>query len=83
MASLFIGDSLAACTRAPAPGELPILEIASDATFLPFHYIDDAGTPTGFDIELARLIAARAGLQPVVEVRLYDELLAGLPTCWP
>lgn len=64
------------CT--PAPGELPILEIASDATFPPFHYIDDAGVPTGFDIELARLIAARAGLQPVVEVRLYDELFTGL-----
>ena len=71
---------LAACTRTPAPGELPILEIASDATFPPFHYIDDAGAPTGFDIELARLIAARAGLQPVVEVRAYDELLAGLPS---
>ena len=69
---------LSGCTSTPAPGELPILEIASDATFPPFHYIDDAGLPTGFDIELARLVAERAGLQPVVEVRLYDELLAGL-----
>ena len=71
---------LAGCTRIPATGELPILEIASDATFPPFHYIDDTGTPTGFDIELARIIAARAGLQPVVEVRAYDELFAGLPS---
>ena len=71
---------LAGCTRTPAPGELPILEIASVATFPPFHYIDDAGTPTGFDIELARLIAARGGLQPVVEVRAYDGLLLGLPS---
>ena len=48
--ALFAG--LAGCTRIPATGELPILEIASDATFPPFHYIDDAGMPTGFDTEL-------------------------------
>jgi len=54
------------------------LRIASDATFPPFHYLDGSSSPTGFDIELARLVVERAGFQPVVMVRPYDDLLPGL-----
>lgn len=54
-----------------------VLRIASDATFPPFHYIDGSAA-TGFDIELARLVVERAGFQPVVLVRPYDDLLAGV-----
>ncbi len=70
---------LVQCTPTPPPDDRPILEIVSDATFPPFHFIDDAGAATGFDIELARRVAERAGLQPKVEVRPYDALLTGLP----
>ena len=70
---------LAQCTPAPSPDEGPELHIVSDAVFPPFHFIDDAGAATGFDIELARLVAERAGLKPVVEVKPYDALLSGLP----
>jgi cystine transport system substrate-binding protein len=58
--------------------QTPSLRIASDATFPPFHFIDEAGQPTGFEIELARLIAEREGLVPHVLVLPYDELLPGL-----
>lgn len=61
-------------------GQGRVLRIASDATFPPFHYINDASAPTGFDIELARLAAERAGFQPIVLVRPYDDLLPGLTT---
>ena len=64
--------------HACAPDERPDLRIVSDATFAPFHYIGDGGAPTGFDIELARLIAERAGLEPIVEVLPYGELFEGL-----
>jgi ABC-type amino acid transport substrate-binding protein len=56
----------------------PVLRIASDATFPPFHYVDGGGIATGFDIELARLLAESAGFEPVVLVKPYDELLSGL-----
>jgi ABC-type amino acid transport substrate-binding protein len=56
------------------------LRIASDATFPPFHYIGDAAVPTGFDLELARLVAERARFEPIVLVRPYDDLLPGLET---
>lgn len=60
--------------------ERPVLRIVSDATFAPFHYIGDDGVATGFDIELARLMADRAGFRPVILVRPYDQLLKGLNT---
>ena len=70
--------ALAVFLHACAPDERPDLRIVSDATFAPFHYIGDEGAPTGFDIELARLIAERAGLEPIVEVLPYGELFEGL-----
>ena len=56
----------------------PILRIASDATFAPFHLVDESGNPSGFDIELARAIALQAGFAPEVIVLPYDELFSGL-----
>jgi ABC-type amino acid transport substrate-binding protein len=61
-------------------GETPeaTLRIASDATFPPFHLVDDNGNVTGFDIELARALAIHAGFQPEVVVLAYDNLFSGL-----
>ena len=60
--------------------QAPVLRIASDATFPPFHFIADSGEPTGFEIELARLVAEREGFRPQVVVVPYDDLLPGLTT---
>jgi ABC-type amino acid transport substrate-binding protein len=64
-----------ACTTNTTP---PGLRIASDATFAPFHFLDENETPTGFDIELARAVAIEAGFVPQVVVLAYDELFSGL-----
>jgi len=68
---------------APAadPREMDVqagMRIATDATFPPFHYIDELGEATGFDIELARELAWRAGYVPEVLVVPYDELFVDL-----
>ena len=60
--------------------QTPALRIASDATFPPFHFIAEPGGPTGFEIELARLVAQRSGFRPEVLVLPYDDLLPGLAT---
>ena len=54
------------------------LRIATDATFPPFHSIDDNGEVTGFDVALARAAGERAGYTVEVVVRDYGELFAGL-----
>jgi ABC-type amino acid transport substrate-binding protein len=61
-----------------APGAPPPLRIATDATFPPFHFLNDEGRPTGYDVELARSVAMRAGIAPEVAVVPYDDLLPGL-----
>jgi L-cystine transport system substrate-binding protein len=76
---LGLAASLAGSAASQESGR-PVLRIASDATFSPFHYLDPGGSPTGFEIELARLAAERAGFDPVVVVRPYDDLLRGLTT---
>ena len=54
------------------------LRIATDATFPPFHFIDDDGQVDGFDVALARAVAEHAGFDVEVVVLDYDELFAGL-----
>lgn len=76
-------NQLLACLQAallffPAMLFAETLRIASDATFAPFHYLDEAGRATGFDIELARAIAEDAGFEVDVVVVDYDELFTGL-----
>jgi ABC-type amino acid transport substrate-binding protein len=61
-----------------AAAQAPTLRIATDATFPPFHFLDESGEPTGFEIALARLVAAREGFEAEVLVLPYDDLLPGL-----
>ncbi len=70
---IFLGAALGAA-------QAPVLRIASDATFPPFHFLAEPGGPTGFEIELARLVAERQGFRPEVLVLPYDDLLPGLAT---
>ena len=60
-------------------GDPGVLRIATDATFPPFHFENYVGDTTGYDVELARELATRAGLTPrVFIVRPYDRLWTGL-----
>jgi cystine transport system substrate-binding protein len=53
--------------------------IATDATFPPFHYVDESGQVAGFDVALAVALLRRAGYEtPRVIVMPYEELFDGL-----
>ena len=74
---------LSSCGRSSSPETVAALSpetisIATDATFAPFHYIDESGRVTGYDIELARQLAIRAGFEPEVIVVPYADLFDGL-----
>ena len=73
-------STLTAVTGPASSAERRVLRIATDATFPPFHYQDDHGAPTGFELALARLVAERAGFEAALVVRPYDQLLSGLAT---
>jgi ABC-type amino acid transport substrate-binding protein len=61
-----------------AAAQAPVLRIATDATFPPFHFLDESKEAIGFEIALARLVAEREGFLPQVLVLPYEDLLSGL-----
>jgi polar amino acid transport system substrate-binding protein len=69
---------LAACSQADENA----LVVATDATFPPFEYIDEATKDiVGFDMDLMDAIAERAGLEINYQNVSWDPLLAGMADC--
>lgn len=69
---------LSAC----AQSEEGTLVVATDATFPPFEYVDEATRDiVGFDIDLMDAIAERAGLEINYQNVSWDPLLAGMADC--
>ncbi|HEY1226748.1 MAG TPA: cystine ABC transporter substrate-binding protein [Ramlibacter sp.] len=55
------------------------LRVAMEGTYPPFNYKDQkTGQLTGFDVEVARLLAARMGLKPEFISTEWSAILAGL-----
>jgi polar amino acid transport system substrate-binding protein len=55
-----------------------ILTICSDIPYPPQEFFDEAGNPTGSDIDVASEIAKRLGLEPRVENSVFDTIIAAL-----
>ena len=54
------------------------LTVCSDIPYPPQEFFDANGNPTGSDIDLGAEIAARMGLQEVVENTIFDSIIAAL-----
>ncbi len=54
------------------------LVIGTEGTYPPFSFHDDKGELTGFDVEIAREIAKRLGVEPVFLETQWDAIFAGL-----
>lgn len=54
------------------------LVIGTEGTYPPFTFHDDKGELTGFDVEIAREIAKRLGVEPVFLETQWDAIFAGL-----
>ncbi len=68
---------LSGCTTPKAK-----VTVATDATFPPFEYVDDTTKEmTGFDVELIKLIADKAGLEISIENTPFDSVTAGISQC--
>lgn len=62
-------------TTAKARGTL---KIALEGTYPPFNFKDKAGQLDGYDVDVAKLIAARLGLKPEFVTTEWSAILAGL-----
>jgi polar amino acid transport system substrate-binding protein len=72
---LILAFSLSACTKPD------VVKVATDATFNPFEYTDDAGNLIGFDIDLMNAIAEKADFEFEWVNVPFDSVLAGLSEC--
>lgn len=61
--------------------ETGVIRVAMDPSLEPFEFVDIDGNPTGFDVDLARQIGARMGVDVQFVTTsydgLYDALVAG------
>jgi len=67
-----------AATEAPAAK----VRVATNAEFAPFEFVDEKTKEiTGFDIELIKAVAAKAGFEVEVVNTGFDAMLAGMSQC--
>ncbi len=76
IAILFVGVLLLTACAKPAG-----IKVATDATFAPFEYTNDAGDLVGFDVDLMNAIAEKAGFEFEWVNVPFDSVLAGLSEC--
>jgi polar amino acid transport system substrate-binding protein len=76
---LVIGTVLSACGGSTGAAKI---KIGTDATFPPFELVDEKTKElTGFDVELMKAVAAKAGLDIEFINVGFDPLLAGIAQC--
>jgi len=88
------GLLISACAQPAAPTEAPaggedapqtgggVVQVGTDATWPPFEYIDESTNEiVGFDIDLMKAVAERAGLEVEFINVGWDARLAGVATC--
>ena len=81
MSALVLASSSLAATPSPkAPNTLTkgVLKIGMEGTYAPFTYRDAKGLLTGFDVDIAKAVAARLGLTPEFALTEWSGILAGL-----
>ena len=73
--TLGLGSAQAA---APSTLQKGVLKIGMEGTYAPFTYKDDKGNLTGFDVDIARAVAAKLGLKAEFVLTEWSGILAGL-----
>ncbi|MDD2973275.1 MAG: amino acid ABC transporter substrate-binding protein [Lachnospiraceae bacterium] len=58
--------------------EAGVIKIGTEGTYAPYSYHDDAGNLTGFDVEIAQLVAEKLGVKPEFVETKWDSMIAGL-----
>jgi L-cystine transport system substrate-binding protein len=54
------------------------LLVGTEGTYPPFTFHDEKGKLTGFDVEIAREVASRLGVEPVFKETQWDAMFEGL-----
>ena len=69
---------LSAVAAAQSPSDGATLTIAAEPDYPPYSYVDEAGAPTGFSVELFRAVARAMGLDVTITTGYWAEIKADL-----
>jgi L-cystine transport system substrate-binding protein len=75
--ALILG-SVAQAATTPATLTPGTLSIGTEGTYPPFTFKDAQGTLTGFDVDIAKAVAAKLGLKPQFVLTEFSGIIAGL-----
>jgi len=64
--------------QVPKLGDLEKLRFVTDSDYPPFHYFDEEGVLTGFNVDLARAICEALELECEIEQVAWEDLFASL-----
>lgn len=68
------------CAPVFAQAELPALKIGIETNYPPFCYLDEAGQPAGFDVDISLAVCQELRRQCELVPLEFEELLPGLAT---
>ncbi|MFC4427919.1 transporter substrate-binding domain-containing protein [Deinococcus navajonensis] len=78
LTALTLSALSASALAAPSTLTKGVLKIGMEGTYAPFTYKDDKGQLVGFDVDIARAVAAKLGLKPEFVLTEWSGILAGL-----
>ncbi|MFA7640594.1 MAG: transporter substrate-binding domain-containing protein [Candidatus Cloacimonadaceae bacterium] len=73
LASLFIGFAILLSAVETEPKT--VINIAGDSDYLPYEFIDANGKPSGYNIELSRIVAEKLGMTPKFYLAKWTHVL--------
>src|SRR5512142_535447 len=77
IASLTLSLSLLIAGTARAEAK-PVLTVGTEGVYAPFTFTDEKGQLTGYDVEVVKALAARAGLEARFVPTPWDGIFLGL-----
>jgi len=76
--SILITGALFATGEAESTDGVPVITVASDATWPPMEFVDASGEIVGFDIDLINAVAVAGGFEVEIQNTAWDGIFAGL-----
>jgi polar amino acid transport system substrate-binding protein len=77
MKKLIIMGAVLAAFAAPATAQQTV-RIATEGAYAPWNFLNDAGEPAGYEIDLANAICEQAGITCVIVINDWDSIIPNL-----
>jgi polar amino acid transport system substrate-binding protein len=78
MKKLVIAAVTAAVAMLATGANAQTVRIATEGAYAPYNFLDDAGNPAGFEVDLSKELCTRAALQCEIVINEWDSMIPNL-----